>query len=101
MGQGTGLRWVRFVFLASIPVFDLQINPFRPSPSHSTTDRQSLRFCVKIFSLSAIVGGPRKKKYSQGFQLALGGHAGSVSEVKQHTQSSATVRSTTSAATEV
>lgn len=33
-----------------------QINPFRPSTSHSATDRQSCRFSVKIFSLFAIAG---------------------------------------------
>jgi hypothetical protein len=37
----------------------VQIHPFRPSPGYSATDSQSFRFIVKIFSLSALPGGPK------------------------------------------
>jgi hypothetical protein len=33
------------------------MNPFRPIPSHSATESQSLRFSVKIFRLSPLDGG--------------------------------------------
>jgi hypothetical protein len=37
----------------------VQIDPFRPSQSHSATDSQSFRFSVKISSRSALAGvGP-------------------------------------------
>jgi hypothetical protein len=35
----------------------VQISPFRPSLSHSSTDSQYSRFSVKIFSQSALAGG--------------------------------------------
>jgi hypothetical protein len=38
----------------------VQINPFRPSPSHYATDSQSFQFNIKIFSLSAFAWGPQK-----------------------------------------
>jgi hypothetical protein len=62
MGQGGRLRWVHFVFLCCIPIVDLQINLFRPNPSHSTTESQFLRFCVKDFQLIRHCWGARKKE---------------------------------------
>jgi hypothetical protein len=44
--------YLSVVLLVSI----LQINPFRPSPSHPSTDSQSFRFCVNIFSQSTLGG---------------------------------------------
>ena len=44
----------------------VQINPFRPSPSHSTTESQCFRFIVKICSPSALP--------LPGLELALGGY---------------------------
>jgi hypothetical protein len=44
----------------------VQINPFRPSPSHSATESQSFRFGVKIFRRSALVGRPKKIFFHQG-----------------------------------
>jgi hypothetical protein len=38
----------------------VQINPFRPSPSHSATETRSFRFSVKIFGRSALAGAPDK-----------------------------------------
>jgi hypothetical protein len=38
----------------------VQINPFRPNSSHTTTESQSSQFSAKIFSWSADVGGPKK-----------------------------------------
>ena len=51
---------------------DLQINPYRPSPSHSATESQSFRFSVNIFGRSAPAGGP-KHFFSPGPEPALGG----------------------------
>jgi len=48
----------------------VQINPFIPSPSHSTTENQSFRFSVKIYGLSALL--------LPGLELALGGYIGPV-----------------------
>jgi hypothetical protein len=44
-------RW--YLYLSTV-----QINPFRPTPSHSATRGQSFRFSVRIFSRSAIARGP-------------------------------------------
>ena len=41
----------------------VQINPSRPSPSHSATDTQFFLFRVKSLSLSAL-DGPHEKKFS-------------------------------------
>jgi hypothetical protein len=38
----------------SISLVNLQINPYRPSPSHSATDSQSFPFSVKILSWSTL-----------------------------------------------
>ena len=38
-----------------------QINPFRPSPSHSATERQSFRFSVKMISRSTLADGGRHR----------------------------------------
>ena len=46
--------------------------PVTPSPSHSATESQSLRFSVKIFIKSALAWGP-KKIFSLGPKLTLGG----------------------------
>jgi len=35
----------------------VQINPFSPSPSHSTTASQSFRYIAKIFSRFGLAGG--------------------------------------------
>jgi len=35
----------------------VQINIFRPSPSHSKSDSQFFRFAVKIFSRAILAGG--------------------------------------------
>jgi hypothetical protein len=43
-------RWYHYLSI-------VQINPFRPRPSHSATERHSERVSVKIFSLSAPAGG--------------------------------------------
>jgi hypothetical protein len=59
-GKGPGARLCSICFCISRQYHCLstvQINPFRPSPSHSVTDSQSFRFSVKIFSRSALIGG--------------------------------------------
>ena len=63
-GSGPGARLYCTYFGVSALYWYLsvvQINPFRPSPSHSATQSQSFRFSVKIFSRSALAGGARKK----------------------------------------
>jgi hypothetical protein len=43
-----------FLSFSIVSLFvDLQINPFRRSPSNSSAESQSFRFRVKIFSWSA------------------------------------------------
>jgi hypothetical protein len=44
-------RW--YLYLSIV-----QIDPFRPTPSHSATGGQSFQFSVRIFSRSAIARGP-------------------------------------------
>ena len=39
----------------------VKINPFKPRPSHSTTESQSFRHNVKILGRSAVAAGPEKK----------------------------------------
>jgi hypothetical protein len=54
----------------------VQINPFRPSPSHSAVESQSLRFSVKIFSRSTLAGGgggTQEKKFLLNPEPAFGG----------------------------
>jgi hypothetical protein len=62
-----------FLSFSEISLFaNLQINPLRPSPSHSATHCQSFQFSVKIFSWSDLAGGP-KNVFSPGSELVLGG----------------------------
>ena len=42
----------------------VQSNHFRPSQSHSATESQLFRFSVKIFSRSALAGGPEKNFFT-------------------------------------
>jgi len=51
-----------FLFFSVVSLFvDLQINPFRLSPSHSATETRSFRFSVRIvFGRSAFAGAPDK-----------------------------------------
>jgi hypothetical protein len=49
-----------FFGLSRYHLSTVQINPFRQSPSHSATERQSFRFSVKICSRSALAGGSEK-----------------------------------------
>ena len=58
-GSGARLRCVCFVFLGRSVFFGLQINPFRPSPSHPATESQCFRFSVNNFSQSSLVGKRR------------------------------------------
>jgi hypothetical protein len=62
-GRGPGTRLCCKCFCLSRYYHNLpavQINPFRPSPSHSAS-RVSLRFSMKIFSRSALAVGGFKR----------------------------------------
>jgi hypothetical protein len=48
-----------------------QINPFRPSPSHSAIDSQSFRLIVKFLTSSPMLVDP--KKFCHQAETALGG----------------------------
>jgi hypothetical protein len=56
--QITGIRLITLHMFLSISV--VQINPFRPPPSHSANDSQFSTFDVKIFSRSALAGRPKQ-----------------------------------------
>jgi hypothetical protein len=58
---GPGPDYVAYVSLWYHCLSTVQINPFRPSPSHSATDSQPFRLILKIFSRSALDlgGGPK------------------------------------------
>jgi hypothetical protein len=57
-GPGTRLRCICFCLPRQYHYLSIvQINPFRPRPSHSAAKNQFLRFCVKIFSRSVLAGG--------------------------------------------
>jgi hypothetical protein len=66
-----------------------QINLFRPTPSHSATDSQYIRFCIQIFSWYALARGP-EKKFPPGNEPALGGHKNTVYLVSKMPNSYAT-----------
>jgi hypothetical protein len=48
----------------------VQINPFRPRPSHSATESQSFRFSVKILSRSAVAARPEESFHQVSKPLA-------------------------------
>jgi len=64
-----------FVFLGCIMYYlsNVQINPFRPSSSHSATERQSFLFKIQIFDQSALDGGGGERNLSPGLETAVGG----------------------------
>jgi len=45
-GPGPRIWCTRFVFLGRFIICRLKFNPFRPSPSHSAAESQSLRYSV-------------------------------------------------------
>ena len=68
-GSATGKRarlyGVRFCLSPKYYYLSIvQMNPFRPSPSHSPTESKSFRFCVKHFSQSVLADAGATKKVS-------------------------------------
>jgi hypothetical protein len=60
-GPGARLSCTRFYLSQRYQYMStVQINPFRPSPSHSAIEIQPFRFSVKNFSRSALIGGTEK-----------------------------------------
>jgi hypothetical protein len=45
-----------FMSFSVLSLSIVQINPFRPSPSHSTTDSQSFQFSVKFLAGPPLLG---------------------------------------------
>jgi hypothetical protein len=64
-GRGPGHDYVHVsLSFSAVSLFvDIQINSFRPSPSHSATESLCFKLCMKIFSRSALVGGHEKTFY--------------------------------------
>jgi hypothetical protein len=46
-----------FLYFSVVSLSTVQIDPLRPSPSHSATNSQSFRISVNILSRSAVAGG--------------------------------------------
>jgi len=70
-GSGSQIGCIYFVFLYSYYLSIVQINPFRPRPSHSTTESQTFLFSLDVCSWSTLAGGT-KKFFSAGSEPTLG-----------------------------